>query len=56
MKIGPIGCPETSVLNQSTLRNNAEDGRIQANRRESLRSRFVKLCVRKMVAAEKYET
>ena len=56
MKMGPIGCPETSVLNQPTQRNNAEDDRIQANRRESLRPRFVKLCVRKMVAAENHET
>jgi hypothetical protein len=26
MKMGQIGCPETSVLNQPTLRNNPEDG------------------------------
>jgi hypothetical protein len=26
--MGPTGCPETSVLNQPTLRNNPEDGRI----------------------------
>ena len=30
--------PETSVLNQPTLRNNPEDGRIQFNRSGSLRS------------------
>ena len=24
---GPIGCPETSVLKQPTLRNNPEDGK-----------------------------
>jgi hypothetical protein len=33
----PIGCPETAVLNQPTLRNNSEDGRIQVNRSGSLR-------------------
>jgi hypothetical protein len=33
------GSPETSVLNQPTLRNIPEDGRIQVNRSESLRSR-----------------
>jgi hypothetical protein len=27
--MGPIGCHETSVLNQPTLHNNLEDGRIQ---------------------------
>jgi hypothetical protein len=29
LKIGPIGCPETSVLKQPVLRNNPEDGRVQ---------------------------
>jgi hypothetical protein len=29
MKVGPIGYPETSVLNQHTLRNNPEEERIQ---------------------------
>ena len=28
LKIGPIGCPETSVLKQPVLRNNPEDGRV----------------------------
>jgi hypothetical protein len=28
--MGRTGSPETSVLNQSTLRNNKEDGRIQS--------------------------
>jgi hypothetical protein len=27
--MGPIGSPETSVLNNLTTRNNPEDGRIQ---------------------------
>ena len=31
-KMGPIGSPETSVLNQITQRNNPEDGIIQLNR------------------------
>jgi hypothetical protein len=39
--MGPIGCPETSVLNQPTLCNNPEDGRIQVNYSESLRSRKI---------------
>jgi hypothetical protein len=30
LKMGPIGCPETSVLDQSTLRDKPEDGRIKA--------------------------
>jgi hypothetical protein len=34
----PIDCPETSMLNESTLRNNPEDGRIQVNRSGSLGS------------------
>ena len=29
--MGPIGCLETSVLNQPALRNNPEDVRIQVN-------------------------
>jgi hypothetical protein len=29
-KMEPIVCPETSALNQPTLRNNTEDGGIQA--------------------------
>ena len=28
LTIGPIGCPETSVLSQPTLRDSPEDGRI----------------------------
>jgi hypothetical protein len=28
LKMGPVGCPETSVLNQPTLRNSPEDVRI----------------------------
>jgi hypothetical protein len=35
--LGPIGSHETSVLNQSMLRNIPENNRIQANRSESLR-------------------
>ena len=35
----PIACPETSVLNQSTMRNNTEHWRIQINRIASLRRR-----------------
>jgi hypothetical protein len=38
MKMGPVGYLETSVLNP-TLRKNPEHGRIQVNRRGSLRSR-----------------
>jgi hypothetical protein len=37
--MGPIGSPETSVLNQFTPRNNPEDGRIQFNSSGSLRGR-----------------
>jgi hypothetical protein len=40
---GTKRCPETSVLNQPTLRNNPEDGRIQVNRGESLRYRMYKV-------------
>ena len=39
--MGPIRCPETSVLNQTTLRNNEEDEIIKVNRRGSLLSRTV---------------
>ena len=39
MKMGTIGYLETSVLNNPTLRKNPEHGRIQVNRRGSLRSR-----------------
>ena len=39
LKIGPIDNPETSALNQSTLRNYPEDERIQFNGGGSLRSR-----------------
>ena len=35
----PIGCPETSVRDQPTLRDNLEDGRNQVNRSGSLQSR-----------------
>ena len=42
----PIGSPETSVSNYLTLRNDPEDGVIQFNRTEHLRSRmyFVTSC------------
>ena len=33
LKMGLIGCPETSVLDQPTLRNNPDDGRIKHNNR-----------------------
>jgi hypothetical protein len=36
----PIGSPETSVLNQLMPRNNPQDGRVQFNHNESLRSRI----------------
>jgi hypothetical protein len=39
--MGHIGCPETSVFNQLTLRNNPEDEIIQVNRSGGLRSRRV---------------
>ena len=39
VKMGPIGSPVTLALNQYTLCNNPEDGRIQFNRSGSLRSR-----------------
>jgi hypothetical protein len=29
--MGPTGCPETSVLNQPSLHNNTEDGRVYVN-------------------------
>jgi hypothetical protein len=49
----PIGSPETSVLNQRTVRNNPEDGRIHFNRGESLPSRVVQWLYRnKMNQAE----
>jgi hypothetical protein len=32
--MGPIGCPETSVLKQPTLLNNPKNGRIEVNRRK----------------------
>ena len=35
--MGTIGSPETSVLNQPTLRNIPEDVRIRVNLNESLR-------------------
>ena len=38
LKMGPIGSPEMSVINQPTLCNIPEDDRIQANRSENLRS------------------
>jgi hypothetical protein len=37
LKVEQIRSPETSVLNQPTLRNIPEDNRIQVNRKESLR-------------------
>jgi hypothetical protein len=40
LKMGPIGIPETSMLNQPTLRNNPEDGRLQVNRSVNLRYRL----------------
>ena len=43
--MGPIGCPETSMRNQPTLRNNPEDGRILVNRSGSLRSRIACLVI-----------
>jgi hypothetical protein len=36
--MGPIGSPETSALNQPSMSNNQEDGRIQVNRNGNLRS------------------
>jgi hypothetical protein len=44
VKMGLIGCPETSALNQPALRNNPEDRRIQLNRSGRLRSRQVMSC------------
>jgi hypothetical protein len=41
LKMGPIGTSETSVVNQPTLRNIPEDGRIQINCIDCLRSRTV---------------
>ena len=38
---GPIGCLETSVLKQPTLRNNPEDGRIQVNCSGNLQFRLL---------------
>ena len=40
LKMGLVGCPETSVLNHTSLRNNPEDGIIQANPSGGLRSRL----------------
>ena len=40
MKMGPTGCPETSVLNQTTLPYSPENRRIQVNRSGNLRSRL----------------
>jgi hypothetical protein len=39
--MGLIVCPKTLVLNQPTLHNNPEDGRIQVNHSRSLRSHRV---------------
>ena len=39
--MGRIRSPETSVQNQTTLRNIPEEDRIQVNRSESARSRIV---------------
>jgi hypothetical protein len=44
LKMGPIGSPETSVLNKRTLRKNSKVRRIQLNRCQSLRSRCVMIC------------
>jgi hypothetical protein len=38
LKMGPIGCPETSMLNHPKQHNNPKDGRVQVNRIGSLRS------------------
>ena len=45
MKMASIGCLETSAVNQPTLRNNPEDGRIQVNSSGSLRYRTVSVTV-----------
>ena len=36
-KMGPVGCPETSIYNYLTLSNNPEDRRFHLNRRGSLK-------------------
>jgi hypothetical protein len=38
VKVGPIGSLKTSIVNQPPLCNNTEDGRIQVDHSESLRS------------------
>jgi hypothetical protein len=38
--MGPISCPETSVLNQPTVRNILQDDRNKVNRREIVRFRM----------------
>jgi hypothetical protein len=45
LKMEPTGSPETSVLNQPTLRNIPEDGRFQVNCSESLRSRIFEFSI-----------
>jgi hypothetical protein len=47
LKMGPLRSPETSVLNQPTLRNVPEDEIIQVNRSESLRFPIVAVCCQK---------
>ena len=41
--MGPIGCPETSVSNHLTQRNNPGDGKIKFIREGSLRPRNTEL-------------
>ena len=46
LKMGPIGCPETSVRNYHySLRNNPEEYSSHLLRRGSLKSRIVKRCI-----------
>jgi hypothetical protein len=49
MKMGPIGCPKMSVINQPTLCNNPENGRIQLNYNGSLQSRLFFLIIQGQV-------
>jgi hypothetical protein len=45
LKMGPRGCPETSVTNyQSTLRNSSEERRSNLHRGWSLQSRQIGTC------------
>ena len=43
--LSPVFKGQVSVLNQPTLRNNPEDGRIQVNHSGSLRSHMSKNCI-----------